>query len=224
MSETIRLFTAIEIPQAQFLALKNLSGHFPDANILPGGKAHITLRFFGEFEKSRLQDLSAALAKVKANPFEIHFSSLGTFKMSRSLVLWAGIRDNPALTSLYGLANEALHQGLGLISPASPYRPHVTLARVKQRDAKKIARALGSGPKNLGPQDSDPRVPGQQELGFKELGPQELGPQDSGPQAPGPPVLAPPFTVTEFGLYQSILGSGPARHVLLNAFPLQISA
>ncbi|MDR2387657.1 MAG: RNA 2',3'-cyclic phosphodiesterase [Deltaproteobacteria bacterium] len=198
MSETIRLFTAIEIPHSINLALKKLAGLFPDLKFLPGEKAHITLRFLGEFEKNRLPELTAALAKVQGTFFEVSFSGLGTFKMNRSLVLWAGIKDNPALTGLYDSVNESLLQELGLIKPTKAYTPHVTLSRVKSPDSKKVLIALESFAQDLG--DQSHLTPG-----------------------PASMVLAPAFMASEFGLYQSILHSGPAIHLLIKAFPLQKS-
>jgi 2'-5' RNA ligase len=133
MSETLRLFTAIDLPAPVILALQKLSSDFPRLKILPGSKAHLTIKFLGNVAKDSLPELQSALEDVRGPSFELTFSGLGTFKSGHGLVFWAGLADNPTLTELFTGIDNILLERLGLEKETRPFSPHITLARSNTR-------------------------------------------------------------------------------------------
>ena len=65
--------------------------------------------------------------------FSIHFRGLGTFpNLGQPSVVWAGIRDAEPLVRIADTLSHGLAP-LGFKPEPRRYRPHLTLARVKQR-------------------------------------------------------------------------------------------
>ena len=101
---------------------------------------HITLSFFGETDEAGARTLEQRLADVRSFSPAIQVDGLGVF--SAKGILYAQVARNSDL--------EALHtkvQGLatsGSRTPDSlPFRPHITLARSKNRTGLESLRRLG---------------------------------------------------------------------------------
>ncbi|MDR2368347.1 MAG: RNA 2',3'-cyclic phosphodiesterase [Deltaproteobacteria bacterium] len=134
MPETLRLFTAIELPDHVIAALREVSPHFPELRVLPAGhgKPHITLKFIGDLEKERLPALDSLLAGLGGPPREIGFTGLGAFLRPNGAIFWAGARSEPDLKPLVAEMDDSLFNGLGIGRSKGPFFPHVTLARTKR--------------------------------------------------------------------------------------------
>lgn len=129
MSEKERLFTAIELPEEIVEALVR---HQParGAGIRPARREqmHLTLYFIG---KADTDAVHAALSRVQARRFEVTIAALGMFsRRGRPAALWAGVEHSDALLALHGAIGDALSAD-GFALESRPYRPHVTLARLK---------------------------------------------------------------------------------------------
>ena len=58
---------------------------------------HLTLRFIGELDKGRLDEVAEALAMVRARPFELLLEGLGHFPpRGEPRVLWVGVEKAPS--------------------------------------------------------------------------------------------------------------------------------
>ena len=128
----MRLFTAIDIPADVKAALSVLLDRLrplAKLNWIPLEKLHITTKFIGEWPdkpEARLDELKRALASVKAPaPMDIVIRGLG--RLPR--VLYAAVEPNEALTALA----EATERAVGVPAEDRAYRPHITLARSRQR-------------------------------------------------------------------------------------------
>ncbi len=88
------------------------------------------MRFIGEAPEDRLPAIKEALARVRRGPFQIEMKGLGVFDGGRQAVLWAGLPSERKLTALAGDINEILAP-LGFEMPNKPYKPHITIARLK---------------------------------------------------------------------------------------------
>ena len=96
---------------------------------------HITLKFLGEVAAPRYKELIAAAALVAkaSSPFRVLVSGSGFFPSSRLVhVLIRHVRSDEAILTLHQSLDTAM-QGQGFPMEERPYRPHVTLARSKQR-------------------------------------------------------------------------------------------
>ena len=132
----MRLFTAIEIPPDVKDALSALLDRLrplAKLNWIPLEKLHITTKFIGEWPdkpEARLDELKRALASVRTPaPVDIVIRGLG--RLPR--VLYASVEPNEALTALAAATERAVG---GLVADRAEdreYRPHITLARSRQR-------------------------------------------------------------------------------------------
>ncbi len=94
---------------------------------------HITLRFLGNQEPDRLEELADRLQeKVAAEAFQIEMEGLGAFpNLSRPRVIWAGVGiGQDKMLSLHGQVEEAL-EVWGCEPESRKFTSHLTLGRVK---------------------------------------------------------------------------------------------
>ncbi len=138
-SEHVRLFVACEVPdevkQAIGEVIETLRGRSGTAVrwIRPEG-VHVTLKFLGEVPVRRLPAIKLAIqeATVGHSPFELEFSTIGTFGGREGLrIMWVGIAgDVLRLEALVRAVNAALAV-VGFEPERRPFRPHLTLGRVR---------------------------------------------------------------------------------------------
>ncbi len=131
----MRLFTGFDIPAEIVAALDQLIDQIrPTARIKwsPPANLHITTRFIGEWPEERLPDLLAALNRIpRRPPIPIQIRNLGFFPNPHSpRIFWAGVEAPPELAALAAETDQAL-DALGLKPEGRPFRPHLTLARIK---------------------------------------------------------------------------------------------
>lgn len=127
-----RLFVGLELPPPVCSSISTLiePDRISTARWLPASSWHITLHFLGA---TPMEDVHAALANVQAAPFTARLSAAGTFSIKdRPHVLWAGVPTTPGLTALHAAVRQALI-GAGFRVEDRPFRPHVTLAKLRCR-------------------------------------------------------------------------------------------
>jgi|SRR5687768_10847953 2'-5' RNA ligase len=135
----VRLFVACEVPDdvretigETIETLRKKSGQAVRW-IRPDG-VHVTLKFLGEVPTKKLPAVKLAIqeAVVGHAPFELEFSNIGTFGGREGLrLMWVGIAgDVLRLEALVRAVNAALAV-VGFEPERRPFRPHLTLGRVK---------------------------------------------------------------------------------------------
>jgi 2'-5' RNA ligase len=95
---------------------------------------HLTLKFYGEVAPERLEVIEEAVrfASQGAGPLALRIGDLGAFpSAARPRVLWVGI-DGPSSLELMQDRLERGGEGLGFPPEGAPFRPHVTLGRVRE--------------------------------------------------------------------------------------------
>lgn len=133
----MRLFTAIDIPADIKAVLGDLVARLrPLAKLqwIPLEKMHITIKFIGEWPEEKLGELKAALAAVTSPaPVDVAIRRIGWLPNPRfARVLYAGVEAGEALTTL-AAATEKATGSIGIPAENRIFRPHVTLARVRDR-------------------------------------------------------------------------------------------
>lgn len=96
--------------------------------------AHITLKFFGEVPPDRLDVIAEAVEAGArgADAVSLRLQSLGAFPtFRRPRIVWLGVEAPPALELLKDRM-ERLAEGIGFPPEGVPFRPHVTLGRVRE--------------------------------------------------------------------------------------------
>jgi 2'-5' RNA ligase len=98
-------------------------------------KLHVTLKFLGSVEDSKVPDVSSIIDGLVRNysPFETDITGYGGFPdMRYPRILYIGLSENPELSSLQGRIDEAL-EPLGFPRETRGFLPHVTIGRIKSR-------------------------------------------------------------------------------------------
>ena len=146
----LRTFLAIDLPSALHSAIEqNLR---PVKRELPGlswsktKNLHVNLKFFGETTESQVDQIRHAVepAISHLSPFGLELKGFGVFPDHRSpRVLWIGLGgDLDSLSKLADGVSKAVVP-LGFPQEDRPFRPHLTVARVK-RDHREVGRVLGT--------------------------------------------------------------------------------
>ncbi|MBW6400613.1 RNA 2',3'-cyclic phosphodiesterase [Roseomonas sp. HJA6] len=134
----LRLFVALDLPPECRADLSALAGSIPGAKWVPPDNYHLTLRFIGEIENWRAQEVDHALAAIRGNAFDLTLRGLGTFeKAGRIHSLWVGAERNDALAHLQRKVETAL-QRVGLPPERKSFSPHVTIARTDRAPPEKV--------------------------------------------------------------------------------------
>src|SRR5687767_1722488 len=127
----LRLFVALPLPDSVKRSLEPLARGLGDVRWLSPEQQHLTLRFIGEIDNGRLDEVAEALALVPGEPLEVRLEGLGHFPpRGEPRVLWVGVAKNPELASLKRRIDRALAQ-VGLSPETRRFAPHVTLARIR---------------------------------------------------------------------------------------------
>lgn len=160
----MRLFIAIEIPEqwrrtaaASAALLVRRAG--VDLRVGRAENTHLTLRFLGEIDDADLPRLVAALDHVRAAPCELRLTRPGTFgPAARTRVVWLSVEgDSHCLEQLSAEVDEAVAVA-GLQLERQHWRPHLTLARVRDRTSSQERRLLADLVRSLPRPDSEPFV------------------------------------------------------------------
>jgi RNA 2',3'-cyclic 3'-phosphodiesterase len=101
--------------------------------VLPD-RLHVTVRFIGEATETQAREIAASLSPtLPLDPFEAIFTGIGAFPPhGPPRVLWVGI--GAGVEPFVALEREvtARLDACGMPPEERPYRPHVTIARVRE--------------------------------------------------------------------------------------------
>ena len=146
MQKTIRAFIATHLPQDVKTYLGQLTEelaekvHYRAVRWVKPERMHLTLRFIGETEKNLVPELGHALDQTAAKhrQFTLHLEGFGCFpNCKRPRVLWAGIGGELEAAGRLKKDIDAALVPLGWEAEDRPFRPHLTVGRVK--DSRKVA-------------------------------------------------------------------------------------
>lgn len=133
----MRLFFAIELQDPVRAGLHHaaapLRAQEPDLAWVRPEKLHLTMRFLGDVPGDRVEQLGTAAASVAARhrPFELTLGGIGAFpNFRRARVVWIGVESEPRLELLHHDLELACGEA-GFEVEGRPFRPHITLARVR---------------------------------------------------------------------------------------------
>jgi 2'-5' RNA ligase len=124
-----RLFVAIRPPREIRERLLGLMGGVQNAHWQTDDQLHLTLRFIGEVDRHRAEDVASALAGIRHERFELALSGVGSFGKRGRGALWAGLVPQDQLKALHKKVDQACLRA-GLEPDPRAYHPHITLARL----------------------------------------------------------------------------------------------
>ena len=150
---SIRVFIALDLPPQAKEALTRTIGALGQeistvVRCVDSSGIHLTLKFLGNihptFTPQVFEAMTQAAQSDHSNTFQLSLSQLGVFpNPRRPRVLWAGIQGD--LTALAGLqirVEEAAGR-IGFAPEQRPYRPHLTLGRVREGVSPPVCLQIG---------------------------------------------------------------------------------
>lgn len=152
----VRLFLAINLPadvrRELVAATAPVRDAAPELSWVDETKIHLTLKFLGDQPAERGDAIRAAAEQVggRHRQLMMHMGGLGAFpNFRRSRVVWIGVEQESRLELLHHDVEVACSD-LGFDVEGRPFRPHITLARVKHRLPEERARALSRAARRVG--------------------------------------------------------------------------
>lgn len=126
----MRLFIALDPPQAVRDALTELYEPIRDLRWTRPEQLHVTMRFLGEVAPEAEERLIGRLAAIRVEPFLLPVEGVGAFPPKRPPhVLWAGIGSgHPRLFQLRQRIDDAI-LAAGIDADMRTFHAHITLAR-----------------------------------------------------------------------------------------------
>ena len=148
---TIRTFIALPLPSDVMLGMasvqKQLINSGAEVKWDTPEKFHITLKFLGDTDSSRIPQITDQLRKSICNfpVFELIYTKLGAFpNVDRPRVVWIGTSESQQILRLQSDV-ERVCSTLGFATDDRPFHAHITLGRVKgARSLERLTASLKS--------------------------------------------------------------------------------
>jgi len=139
----IRSFLAIELPKPILRKIEEVQGDLKlthaDVRWVNPEKIHLTLKFFGNIEESRIDAIFKAIEEPIQNnpPFFLNVRGVGAFPQMRNpRVIWMGlVNGKEVLVSLQKQIEIQLEK-IGFQPEDRPFHPHLTLGRTRSSRGK----------------------------------------------------------------------------------------
>jgi 2'-5' RNA ligase len=151
----VRLFLAINLDPGVRRAIVDatapLRAAAPTLSWVDESRLHLTLKFLGEQSEDIVPAISESVRDVarRHRQFAMHLGEIGAFpNFRRARVVWMGIHRDPRLELLHHDVELACETH-GLELDGRAFRPHLTLARVKDRADVEQLRQLSRASKKL---------------------------------------------------------------------------
>jgi 2'-5' RNA ligase len=137
-----RVFTAIEIPAEIGRSLAMLRGGLPGARWVKPENYHLTLRFIGDIDDALAREIAYLLGNVERPAFDLQIDGLDSFGGNKPRAVVAAVTPKRDLMELQA-EHERLMQRVGLEAERK-YRPHITLARLRDTASRQVAEFLAA--------------------------------------------------------------------------------
>ncbi|WIV68504.1 RNA 2',3'-cyclic phosphodiesterase [Natrialbaceae archaeon AArc-T1-2] len=148
----MRLFVSVDCPDDFATPIADLQAALEDAsglNVTDPEQAHLTLKFLGDVDESRLPDLESELETAVEDsgvgPFSARFGGLGVFPDLEYIhVVWLGVEEGgDELTRLHEAIEERT-TAMGFEPESHDFTPHITLARMEHAGGKELVQEVVS--------------------------------------------------------------------------------
>jgi len=141
MAEEIRTFIALDLPREAMKYVEELQKQIEKKNLFTGKfteteNLHLTLKFLGEIEEEKVEEVKKRLREVKMQSFEARLGEIGIFSSKYSSyvrVIWIKLDGK----GIFGLQKEIDERLKEIFQPEKRFMSHITLARVKHVKNKK---------------------------------------------------------------------------------------
>jgi len=129
----MRLFIAIEIPNdiRNYLGeiQEKVDGTTNKIKFVDKNNIHLTLKFLGEVQPDKTEEVKEILKKISFKPFSVHLSHIGIFPSESYIrVIWVGLDPEEPILDMQKDVDEKLKS---LFNKEKDFKAHLTLARVR---------------------------------------------------------------------------------------------
>lgn len=145
----MRLFVAINLPsevrRSLWTATEPLRALDVPVRWIGAESIHLTLKFLGDVETKRERDIIDAVESAVTNAprFVLPIGGFGMFpNATRPRVVWVGCESVPGLELLQDRLERHM-ESVGFPIDGRPFRPHLTLGRVRRDTKHADVRPLG---------------------------------------------------------------------------------
>jgi 2'-5' RNA ligase len=139
----IRSFLAIELPKPILRKIEEVQGDLrsthADVRWVNPEKIHLTLKFFGNIEDSRIDPIFKSIEEPIRNtlPFSLKVRGVGAFPhLKNPRVIWIGLVDGREVLISFQKQIENQLEKIGIQPEDRPFHPHLTLGRMKSSRGK----------------------------------------------------------------------------------------
>jgi 2'-5' RNA ligase len=143
----VRLFIALPLPPEIATSAAALLPQLRGLRAVKPDLLHLTLAFIGRVPDEQLEAVIAATREAAAGheAFAATLATAGRFPLTgRPHVVWLGLTDGATESATLAAVVRAALTRHGIPFDAKPFRPHVTLARVKDDVDGPEARDIGA--------------------------------------------------------------------------------
>lgn len=128
-----RCFISVDVSNEVKKEIKRIQNMLPD---FVGKKTeidnlHLTLKFLGEIEEEKIEEVKAKLKKVKLNQFDSMLGEIGVFSENVIRIVWLHLSNCERLQKEVDIVLS------GLFEKERRFMSHLTIARVKRVSNKK---------------------------------------------------------------------------------------
>jgi len=134
----IRSFLAIELPRTILKKIEEVQGDLrlsrADVRWVNPEKIHLTLKFFGNIDESRIDPIVKSIEGPVQNisPFTLSVRGMGAFPHFKNpRVIWVGLVDGKGVLVSFQKEVEKELGKIGFEPEDRAFHPHLTLGRVK---------------------------------------------------------------------------------------------
>lgn len=144
-TQSVRAFFGLPLPAAQRSVLSPFIAQSvaiaPEFRWVPVENLHITLRFVGSVGRSLIESVADHVEANVPAGFDIGLAELGTFKRGRlARVVWCGLQEGIEACSALAIRVDSECKAAGLAGEERAFKPHLTLARARNRDGSVLPR------------------------------------------------------------------------------------
>lgn len=134
----IRTFIAIDLPREIINYIKEIQKLLKNQSLFDGNftepeNLHLTLKFLGEIDEKKIEEVKQRLKEIKFNDFEVRLGEVGVFSKKFIKIIWIKLNCK----GIFELQKEIDKKLKDLFVEEERFMSHITIARVKNVGYKK---------------------------------------------------------------------------------------